>query len=172
MTHSMPMTIWGFRGRRALLRMRRADWEGMIRELARRGMGTRESGAFLLGNRDGDGRTVSRVVYLDDLDPNCLRGGIKFDGLAYSKLWDICDAERRRVIGDVHTHPGRSVHQSKMDAQNPMIAQTHHVALIVPDFGAHPVGPRDTGVHRYDGDSWETWTGKAAARRLYIRRFV
>ncbi len=69
----------------------------MISELARRGQGRRESGAFLLADRDGPPTTVTRVVYLDDLDPNCLTGGISFDGLAYSKLWDICDAEKRRA---------------------------------------------------------------------------
>ena len=82
------MTIWARRGRDALLRMRRSDWETMIIELRRRGHGRRESGAFLLADRDGAPTTVTRVVYLDDLDPNCLTGGISFDGLAYSKLWD------------------------------------------------------------------------------------
>jgi hypothetical protein len=83
--------------------MRRPGWEAMIAELARRGAARRESGAFLLCDRTGEPRTVTRVVYLDDLDPNCLTGAIELDGLAYSKLWDICDAEGRRVIGDVHT---------------------------------------------------------------------
>lgn len=166
------MTTWGFRGRKALLRMRRAAWKAMIAELGRRGRGSRESGAFLLGDRGGDQRTVTQVVYLDDLDPNCLTGGIAFDGLAYSKLWDICDAEKRRVIGDVHTHPSRWVHQSSIDSANPMIAQDGDVALIVPDFAMHPIEAREVGVHRYDGRHWQTWTGKDAARRLFIRRFV
>ena len=48
--------------------MRRADWDAMIAELGRRGRAA-ESGAFLLADRDGDRRTVTRVVYLDDLDP-------------------------------------------------------------------------------------------------------
>jgi proteasome lid subunit RPN8/RPN11 len=166
------MTIWAFRGRKALLRMHRADWEAMIGELGRRGDGVREAGAFLLGDRQGDGRTITQVVYLDDLDPNCLTGGIEFDGLAYSKLWDICDATHRRVIGDVHTHPSRSILQSRTDANNPMVAQAGHVALIVPDFAVHPIRSDHVGVHRYDGDRWKTWTGKAAGRRLFIRRFL
>lgn len=166
------MTIWGFRGRRALLRMRRRAWRAMLAELERRGHGSRESGAFLLADRSGDRRTVAQVVYLDDLDPGCLTGGIEFDGRAYSKLWDICDAEQRVVIGDVHTHPGQDVHQSGIDAENPMIAQRGHVALILPDFAVHAVQPHEVGVHRYDGRSWQTWTGEDAAHRLFIRRFV
>lgn len=166
------MTIWAHRGRRALLRMRRGDWDEMVTELGRRGRGSRESGAFLLGEQSGDRRTVTRVVYLDDLDPNCLTGGIEFDGRAYSRLWDLCDAERRVVIGDVHTHPGRGVHQSGIDAENPMVAQKGHVAVIIPDFATRTVDPREAGVHRYNGRDWRTWTGNDAARRLFVRRLV
>ena len=54
------MTIWRFRGRDALLRMRQRDWESMITELGRRGRGTRESGAFLLADRAGDGAPSPR----------------------------------------------------------------------------------------------------------------
>jgi proteasome lid subunit RPN8/RPN11 len=166
------MTIWGFRGRKALLRMRRGEWKAMVRELGRRGHGVRESGAFLLSDRKGDGRTVTQVIYFDDLDSDCLTGVIDFDGLAYSKLWDICDATQCRVIGDVHTHPGSSVQQSQVDAANPMIAQAGHLALIIPDFAAHSIKARDVGVHRYDGREWETWTGIGAGHRLFIRRFL
>jgi proteasome lid subunit RPN8/RPN11 len=164
--------MWACRGRKALLRMRRADWNAMITELGHRGQGRRESGAFLLCDRDGDPRTVHRVVYLDDLDPGCLTGAIEFDGLAYSKLWDICDGEQCRVIGDIHTHPGPTVRQSGIDAANPMIAQEGHIALIVPDFALHAIRSHEVGVHRYDGMGWHTWTGKAAKRRLLIRRFT
>ena len=144
----------------------------MVAELGRRGRGERESGAFLLGDRGGDRRTVTRVVYLDDLDPDCLTGGISFNGLAYSKLWDICDAEKKVVIGDVHTHPGGSVRQSEIDAANPMLAQEGHVALIVPDYASRRIIADEVGVHRYDGQDWETWTADEAARRLFIRRLL
>jgi proteasome lid subunit RPN8/RPN11 len=152
--------------------MRRSDWNSMLTELGRRGRGNRESGAFLLGDRSADRRTVTRVVYLDDLDPNCLQGGIEFDGLAYSKLWDICDAEHRMVIGDVHTHPKQWVGQSGIDAENPMVAQNGHVAVIVPNYATRPVPASEVGVHRYDGRGWSSWTGKDAEQRLFIRRLI
>ncbi len=166
------MTIWARRGRHALLRMRRRDWDAMIRELGRRGHGVRESGAFLLADRDGELRTVTRIVYLDDLDPNCLTGGIEFDGLAYSKLWDLCDQEQQLVIGDVHTHGGRDVRQSSTDADNPMIARRGHVALIVPNLSLGSVDAGHVGVHLYDGRGWQSWTGAEARRKLLIGRWL
>ena len=147
-------------------------WRDMVAELGRRGRGVRESGAFLLSDRVSDRRTITKVVYLDDLDPGCLQGGIKVNGLAYSKLWDICGAERRVVVADVHTHPGRSVRQSPVDSANPMIARAGHVALIVPDFATRPVEPDEVGVHLYHGSGWTTWTGRDAARRLFVRRLL
>lgn len=164
------MTTWGHNGRRALLRMPRRDWNSLTAELDRRGGRIKEAGAFLLADRAGDRRTVTRVVYLDDLDPTCLTGGISLNGLAISKLWDLCDDEHRVVAGDVHTHPGRSVRQSGLDRANPMVAQRGHVAVIVPNYAAGRIRTSATGVHRYDGESWESWTGFAAACRLSIPR--
>ncbi len=129
-------------------------------------------GAFLLADRSGDLRTIARVIYLDDLDPNCLKGGIAFDGLAFSKLWDLCDMEQRVVIGDVHTHPGKWVRQSTIDAENPMVARKGHVAIIIPDFAMHAVKSSDVGIHRYDGRGWRTWTGNGAAAQLLLGRLI
>jgi hypothetical protein len=73
--------------------MPRSDCASMMGELGRRGGGSRESGAFPLADRSGGRRTVTQVAYMDDLDPGCLAGGISFvNGLAYSRLWGICDA--------------------------------------------------------------------------------
>lgn len=166
------MTIWEFRGRRSLLRMRQPDWDALVAELGARGHGRIESGAFLLADQRGDQRLVTRAVYYDDLDPQCLQGGIHFDGRAYSKLWELCRAEHRTVVGDVHTHPGKWVEQSGIDAGSPMVAQKGHVALIVPEFSRGPVAPQQVGVHRYDGREWTSWAGKEAAQRLFVRRLL
>lgn len=166
------MRIWGLRGRSALLRMRSADWEAMIIELRDRGRGHIESGAFLLANRPGDPRLVTRVIYYDDLDPNCLVGGIHFHGLAYGELWALCRSDGLAVVGDVHTHPTSWVHQSDIDKGSPMVAQKGHVALIVPHFAQQSTDPSQVGVHLFDGQRWTTWTGRDAATRLFVRRFV
>jgi proteasome lid subunit RPN8/RPN11 len=167
------MTIWGSRGRDVLLAFTRRMWHELMAELRRRGDGRRESGAFLLARVVGDRRKVARVIYLDDLDPNCLNGGIKLQGLAYSKLWDICAEAGLLVVGDVHTHPGSWVNQSSIDADNPMVAQRGHVALIVPYLASRHVAPKDVGVHLYQGeDGWTTWTGYAAAKRLKVNRWL
>ncbi|HET6875680.1 MAG TPA: hypothetical protein VFH70_12915 [Acidimicrobiales bacterium] len=166
------MRIWGSRGRGALLRMTRRDWRAMLAELGRRGRGTIESGAFLSARKDGDRARVARVIYYDDLDPDCLVGGIHFHGLAYDKLWTLCRTDGLKVIGDVHTHPTGWVEQSDIDRGSPMVAQQGHVAVIVPHFAQRPTDPSDVGVHLYDGRWWTSWSGAEAAARLFVRRFV
>lgn len=162
------MTIWAFGRRDHLLRFSRSRWRSLTKELGRRGKGEREAGAFLLAQSDGDRRKIARIVYLDDLDPDCLQGHIHFDGRAYTRLWDICDDDHLVVVADVHTHPGPHVHQSSIDAENPMLARIGHVALIVPHQATRPVRPREVGIHQYRGDTWETWTGVEAGHRIKV----
>lgn len=162
-----------FAARRALVRFDRELWRELMTELGRRGEGRRESGAFLLTPRGGRGRVVTRVVYLDDLDPDCLVGGIHLDGKAYPALWSICDREGLRVIGDVHTHPGKHVGQSATDAENPMVARRGHVALIVPELARRSVSPSEIGVHEYRGDDgWISRFGRDAKRLVYVGRWA
>jgi proteasome lid subunit RPN8/RPN11 len=151
------------------IRIARPIWDDLIAELAKRGRGTRESGAFLLGSRDR--RVVSLVVYYDDLDPDCLTGGISLDGRCYGRLWQQCRDARVRVLADIHTHPGASVGQSTTDREYPMVATGGHVGLIVPRFAQGEPQARDVGFHVYLGeDGWRSWFGRAAARRLRITR--
>ena len=173
-------SIWAFR---PLLRSWRRLWRGrplveidrdlwmeMIAELGRRGIdGQREAGAFLLGYRQSDTRKVDRVVYFDDLDPDCLVGHIHLRSPAYSALWDLCELTGLAVVGDVHTHPSTSVAQSGIDRCNPMIASAGHIAVIVPCYGTRLVGARETGVHEYLGESgWSSHFGPAAGHALSI----
>jgi len=145
-------------------------WDEMVAELGRRGLdGGRESGAFLLAPHDGDGKRVTRAIYLDDLDSNCLVGGIHFHGCGYSKLATMCEREQLRVVGDVHTHPGSWVGQSDVDRDNPMLALRGHLAVIMPDYSTRPIEPREVGIHEYRGeDGWNSSLGSDAARLLQI----
>jgi proteasome lid subunit RPN8/RPN11 len=162
--------MWGF-SRFALLRMERSTWRELLAELERRGGGWRESGAFLCSGSSSTRPEVTRVVYFDDLDPECLKGDIHIVGTAYSKLWDICEAEDLRVVGDVHTHPGDNVAQSGIDANSPALARVGHVALIVPKLASGEIQPSAVGVHLYRGDAgWRSWFNRRASIRFDVRR--
>lgn len=137
-------------------------WASMVKELRRRGRGKRESGAFLLGHADNTDNRVIRYVCFDDLDPHALvDGAIEFHDEGYSALWDMCRAERLKVLADVHTHPAASVRQSGIDAANPMLATIGHVGIILPYFGRtsrHSLA--GIGVHRFRGSKkWDSWFG-------------
>jgi hypothetical protein len=128
--------------------MSRRRWKLLLAELRKRGDGRRESGAFLLADRDR--HRVTAVAFYDDLDANCLTGGISFGSSGFTELWRICGAEDLTVVADVHTHPGQWVEQSEIDATNPMIARVGHVAMIVPSYG-RAERPQECGLHIYLG---------------------
>jgi proteasome lid subunit RPN8/RPN11 len=167
------MTIRAFRARSARLRFRPDLWAHLVGELARRGRGDRETGAFLLSPRSGDGRTVTAVAYLDDLDPASLVGGIHFHMVGYGLLWNICDRDDVRVVGDVHTHPGTSVRQSCIDQANPMLARVGHLAVVMPHFAQGQVRANNVGVHEYLGEvGWRCSYAREAARLIYVGRWA
>jgi hypothetical protein len=153
--------------------MSRRQWRRLMRDLAARGRGQRESGAFLLADLNSTGTVRVRAwVAFDDLDPDCLNGAISIRSHAFGKLWEICRQRSVRVVADIHTHPGRNVQQSSIDAANPMIAKRGHVGVIVPDFAQGKPSPRDVGYHVYGGDrSWNSCFGDDAARKLERRWF-
>lgn len=163
----------GLLGRRSIVRFRRETWVELISELARRGGGVRESGAFLLADALSDGRTVTAIVYFDDLDPASLTGGVALYGPAFGRLWSICAERSLRVVGDVHTHPGPYTQQSCIDRRNPMVARVGHVAIIVPSLARGEIEPADVGVHLYGGDAgWNSSFGRAATDLVYVGRWA
>jgi proteasome lid subunit RPN8/RPN11 len=140
-----------------------------MRQLAERGEGRRESGAFLLAQSGRRARRVVAWIHFDDLDPNSLNGSVSIRGEAFSHLWATCRKRGVKVVADVHTHPARGVGQSSIDQANPMVARGGHIALIVPSFARGRVHPRDVGFHVYRGDrSWNAFHGEAAAERLRL----
>lgn len=154
------------------LRCRRALWERLLEELARRGSGERESGAFLLGRRWGERREILDVAYYDDLAPESLVDGmILFPGGAYGELWRLCRERRMQVVADIHTHP-HAARQSWIDREHPMIAEVGHIALIAPRFARRPFDDRELGVFEYLGrHQWRDCSG-AGARRFFLRTAI
>lgn len=128
-------------------------WTAGVAELARRGGGQRESGAFLLGHEDARGvRTIRRFVFYDDLEPDCLRtGAVVFQGHGYGPLWEDCRRSNLTVVADVHTHPYLP-YQSDLDRRHPMIAVAGHVGLIVPELAFGSSAPEDLGIYEYIGE--------------------
>ena len=169
MTFSLRATIRAFVAPRHRLSCHRKVWRQGITEIARRGKGQHESGAFLLGRRRGFRGQVLRFAYYDDFDPSCLDSGIVvFDGAGFGPLWELCRQTKLSVLADLHTHGGSGrARQSSLDRDNPMIAQPGHVALIVPNFGR---GFRkwDIGVYEYLGSHrWRDHSGFRAGSFFY-----
>lgn len=151
----------------AALSIDAALFEDLMCQLAARGGGVRESGAFLLADRNLSTadlpRRVCTVAYYDDLDPGCLTGAIDFGADGYSALADLCRARALCVVADIHSHPGHVTAQSSIDAAHPMVALDGHVALIAPHFATGVTGPSELGVHvRRDG-GWVSFYDAAAA---------
>lgn len=144
-------------------------WRATVRELRQRGRGSRESGAFLLARLDRPARVVTAVMF-DDLDPDCLTGGISFASSGFTPLWKACEIHGLTVVADVHTHPGRWVQQSTTDRTNPMIATRGHLALIIPNY-ARSHRPTGLGAHVHLGrHQWDSRYGPDAHTWFQVRR--
>lgn len=144
------------------LQMSRSQFAALTAELARRGDGRRESGAFLLSSTNverppGHKRTVVGFAFYDDLDPASLTGGITFGAIGYSALSAVCRAQDLCVVADIHTHPGSWVQQSAIDSRHPMSAIPGHIAIIAPNYSQGSIRLRDLGLHIFHGDkTWES----------------
>jgi proteasome lid subunit RPN8/RPN11 len=141
-----------------------------LRELRKRGLGKRESGGFLLGRYTGNCRVVEDFVPYDEIDPDCLRGAILFDGSKMDLVWELCRARNLQVVADVHTHPG-GYGQSGIDQANPMIPERGHIALIVPNFADKIYMPGQIGIYEFcGGNRWQNHSQRGA-RFFSIGRF-
>lgn len=139
-------------------------WCRLLHGLRERGNGgTRESGAFLLGERRNGRTRITGFALYDDLDPRSLDSGIvRFDGRYYDGLWQLCRDRGLSVVADVHTHPA-GPSQSDSDRANPMISRPGHIALIIPRFAAVPLRRSDIGIYEYQGN--KAWRAVAPGER-------
>lgn len=134
-------------------------WDELYIQLRTRGMGIRESGAFLLGPENDT--AITDVLYYDDLEPNALdSGAIHLTAKAFITLADYCLAHKLTVKADIHTHPRKWTQQSNIDIENPMIKIKGHLALIVPSYAM----PRKCnmnllGIHQFlgGGYNWKSY---------------
>jgi hypothetical protein len=151
------------------LRITRSLWNVLLGELHRRTEGYHESGAFLLGRRDDNGRHALSMVYYDELDPAAYETGVcVLHADVFGRLWERCSALGLAVVADVHVH-GRSAGQSTADRDNPMIARPGHLALILPLMARPPVRRWAIGVYEYLGDhQWRAHGGCRVSRVLKI----
>ncbi|GAA5202005.1 hypothetical protein GCM10023322_83020 [Rugosimonospora acidiphila] len=144
----------------------------LVKGLAERGQGHRESGAFLLADRahpeDQLPQLVTTIAFYDDLDPLCLTGGIDFHAVGYTALQNLCRRDGLRVAGDIHTHPVDRVQQSRVDAEHPMVARDGHVALIAPRFAAEVTDVCQIGVHVRAYGGWTSFYGDRAAEVVLV----
>lgn len=136
-------------------------WHRLLTDLHQRTEECHESGAFMLGNKDGHGRRVEHVVYYDELDPNAYQSGVVvMHAASFGLLWDLCRTRKLSVVADVHVHP-EGAWQSYADRDNPMIAQRGHLALIVPDYARPPVHLNTLGFFEYlGGHRWRNLGGR------------
>ena len=150
------------------LTFKRRDWFKMVVELEKRGQGRRESGAFLLGHYRKSKAHVRRVAYYDDLEPGSLDGAISLSHRAYSRLSSVCSKERLKVLGDIHTHPGKNIEMSSIDKEHPLISVDGHLALILPFFAQGKPSLKAAAVYEYFNGMWKCRTG--CIRYRWLRR--
>lgn len=151
MVSSLRMLLDAARGKPPRLICPPKVWHRGVDELRRRAGGERESGAFLLGTSRGSVKRIEEFLFYDDIDPTCFAHGIvEFDGRKLGAVWQHCRDVRRTVVADVHVHPG-GYGQSSTDQRNPIIAESGHIALIIPDYAAGGRLPGQIGVYEYLG---------------------
>ena len=94
---------------------------------------------------------IEEFVFYDDIDPTALATGmVEINGRRLGSLWDHCRKHGRRVVADIHVHPG-SYRQSPSDQANPIIAEAGHFAIILPQYATRSIEPGQIGVYEYLG---------------------
>lgn len=137
-------------------------------ELQRRTMnGTRESGAFLLGQEANGTKRIVDFVFYDDIDPHSLDTGIvHFAGNKLPKLWELCRARGYGIVADVHVHPG-GYGQSDSDQADPVMPRAGHFAFIIPHFARRETLPGSIGLYEYLGNG--DWQDHSAEGSSFFR---
>lgn len=152
------------------LKVPQSLWHELTHYLNAASADRQESGAFLLGGIDDAGsRVVASFVPYDALDTAAFHAqAVRVRTAAFSRLYDLCEQRKQRVIGDIHAHP-QSAWPSPIDKANPMMAVSGHVALIVANYAHLPVRLDEMTFNVYEGPGqWFTATGRDVAKYLEV----
>lgn len=144
-------------------------WSELVAHLRRQSGGVRESGAFLLGSKEAPTRVITRYLPYEQLQADALHDDyVSLSAASFSKLWDLCRAERLSVVADIHTHRF-GAGQSRSDRTNPMVALAGHIALIVPRFAQGEVCVSNVNMYVYQGSHrWASYSGSDVDGRLRL----
>ncbi|MCZ7600608.1 MAG: hypothetical protein M5U09_26745 [Gammaproteobacteria bacterium] len=143
MTFSLRATIRALAAPEHRLSCPTALWRDGLAELARRGEGRHESGAFLLGRQDGQRRRVVRFVYFDELDPLCWTpASSSSTARASARSGRFCREAELQVVADVHPRGRGPARQSHLDRENPdgRPGRTCRTDRARPRAARHPAG--------------------------------
>lgn len=148
----------------------RSLWRRLVNDLADRGEGVRESGAFLLGSKTSSGtREAKDYLLYDDLEPGCLDAGfVKMTSVGFRALGREASARSLEVVADIHTHPEHAFF-SGTDRDHPMVPVKGHLALVVPDYALKGTDPERCAMFRFlGGNDWEDLETKGRHSKVYV----
>jgi hypothetical protein len=139
--------------------------------LRQRGKGIVESAAVWGGRRDDTNEIVEAVYFLDDLADSIQRKGYhRVSTQALEKFFNQLHADRRVIVGDVHTHPTRWVGLSDIDKDHPVEFRKGLYAVVLPSYAIPAPSLESVGVHQYKGDG--RWRSLAQREKKKVFAFI
>lgn len=79
-------------------------------------------------------------------------------------------ASKRRLIAQIHSHPGEAYHSETDDAYA-IVTTEGGFSLVVPDFGQAPANPTSWAVYRLTDAQW-TELSRAEVEQVFSNRRV
>jgi len=125
------------------------------------GGGRAECVAYWLGP-GGEDTLVDQVVHPRH---SAHAGGYDVDGSWQNELWLRLAREDRRLLAQVHTHPGEAYH-SHRDDEMAALQTPGFFSLVVPDFALGEISLRGTYLAERAGDG--RWLAVDTTKRIAI----
>jgi proteasome lid subunit RPN8/RPN11 len=83
------------------------------------------------------------------------------------ELNNFLSTEKLRLLGQVHSHPGRAYH-SDVDDRFALVTASGGLSLVVPDFGYAPAVPHHWAVYRLADSQWVELDTDQAAQLIHV----